>query len=162
MPEFPDDDKTPIREIFAGCCASTDKQSAKSMVQSARQKILLFMNFSRSSLSVPCSMRNLHLITRSARASVFGGIPYDLEFSILDSSARLRTGFRLFGHRITLSALARTLGGILRSICFAVFTFTINSNLVGCSTGMSAGFVPFKILFTKTAARRYSSSTFGP
>ena len=34
--------------------------------------------------------------------------------------------------------------------------------LVGCSTGMSAGFVPFKILSTKTAERRYNSLIFGP
>src|SRR5215471_4319434 len=49
---------------------------------------------------------------------------------------------------ITLSALASTLGGIVRPICFAVFRFIMNSNLIGCSTGRSAGFAPFKILST--------------
>ena len=40
---------------------------------------------------------------------------------------------------ITLSALASTLGGIVRPICLAAFRLMINSNLVGCSTGKSAG-----------------------
>jgi hypothetical protein len=31
-------------------------------------------------------------------------------------------------HRITLSALARTLGGIVRPICFAVFKLITSSN----------------------------------
>jgi hypothetical protein len=35
-----------------------------------------------------------------------------------------------------------------------LFEIVMNSNFVGCSTGMSAGFVPFRILSTKTAARR--------
>src|SRR5262249_6632490 len=36
---------------------------------------------------------------------------------------------------ITLSALASTLGGIVRPICFAVFRLIKNSKFVGCSTG---------------------------
>jgi len=55
---------------------------------------------------------------------------------------------------MTLSARASTFGGIVRPICLAAFTLITNSNFVGCSTGMSAGFVPFKILSTKSAARR--------
>ena len=56
--------------------------------------------------------------------------------------------FRLLGHRIILSALAKTLGGIVNPICFAVLALITNSNFVGCSTGRSAGLVPFKILST--------------
>ena len=37
-------------------------------------------------------------------------------------------------HRITLSALANTFGGIVRPICLAVFRLITNSNFVGCST----------------------------
>ena len=51
-------------------------------------------------------------------------------------------------HLITLSALASTLGGIVKPICFAVFKLMTNSNLIGCSIGRSAGFVPFRILST--------------
>src|SRR5262249_49411086 len=56
---------------------------------------------------------------------------------------------------ITLSALAKTFGGIVRPSCFAVLKFTMNSNFVGCSTGRSAGFVPLSTLSTYHAARRY-------
>jgi hypothetical protein len=49
---------------------------------------------------------------------------------------------------ITLSALTSTFGGIVRPICLAAFRLTMNSNFVGCSTGMSAGLAPFKILCT--------------
>jgi hypothetical protein len=45
-------------------------------------------------------------------------------------------------HLITLSALASTFGGIVRPICFAVFTLTANSNFPGCSTGRSDGWRP--------------------
>jgi hypothetical protein len=51
-------------------------------------------------------------------------------------------------HRITLSALASTSGGIVTPICFAVFRLMTNSNFVGCWTGKSAGLVPFRILST--------------
>ena len=52
------------------------------------------------------------------------------------------------GHLITRSARARTFGRIVRPICFAVFRLITNSNLVGCSTGRSAGLAPFRILST--------------
>src|ERR1051325_6059803 len=67
-----------------------------------------------------------------------------------------------YSHRITLSARASTLGGIVRPICLAAFNLITNSNLVGCSTGNSAGFIPFAILSTYVAARRYNSESFGP
>jgi hypothetical protein len=54
----------------------------------------------------------------------------------------------LFNHFITLSARASTAGGIVSPICFAAFRLIISSNLVGCSTGRAAGFVPFRILST--------------
>src|SRR5262245_62554804 len=65
----------------------------------------------------------------------------DFRFSILD-------------HRITRSALAKTFGGTVNPICFAVFRLITSSNFVGCSTGRSAGFAPFRILSTYVAARR--------
>src|SRR5215468_8380061 len=50
-----------------------------------------------------------------------------------------------FFHLITLSALASTFGGIVRPICLAVLRLMKNSNFVGCSTGRSAGFLPFRL-----------------
>src|SRR5262249_57414 len=51
-------------------------------------------------------------------------------------------------HLITVSARAIPLGGIVRPIWLAVFRLIMNSNLVGCSTGKSAGLAPLRILST--------------
>ena len=58
---------------------------------------------------------------------------------------------------ITRSALASTLGEIVRPIRLAVLRLMTNSNFVGCSMGSSAGLAPFKILSTYVAARRNKS-----
>ncbi len=68
----------------------------------------------------------------------------------------------LRGYLITRSALTSTLGGIVRPICLAAFRLITNSNLVGCSTGRSAGFAPFRILSTYVAARWYKSVKLTP
>src|SRR6516162_5726239 len=49
-----------------------------------------------------------------------------------------------------------------RSRAFAVCRLVTTANLVACSTGMSAGLAPMRILSTKTAARRYTSRKFTP
>ena len=49
---------------------------------------------------------------------------------------------------MTSSARARIDGGTVRPSALAVFRLTTNSNLVGCSTGRSAGFSPFSPLRT--------------
>ncbi len=54
-------------------------------------------------------------------------------------------------HLITLSALASTFGGIVKPICFAAFKLIHSSNFVGCSTGSSAGFVPFRQILSVQA-----------
>src|SRR5262249_52477556 len=51
-------------------------------------------------------------------------------------------------HSMTSSARARIDGGTVRPSNCAVLRLTTSSNRVGCSTGRSAGFVPFKILST--------------
>ena len=45
--------------------------------------------------------------------------------------------------------------GIVRPSAFAVFRLMVNSNLVGCCTGKSAGLAPLRILSTYTAACRH-------
>src|SRR5690349_16372654 len=52
------------------------------------------------------------------------------------------------GYSITSSARPRSAGGSVRPRAAAVLRFTIKSNLVGCSTGISAGFFPRSILST--------------
>src|SRR5262249_1458313 len=61
-------------------------------------------------------------------------------------------------HSITSSAMASTPGGMVRPSVLAVLRLMTNSNLVGCSTGKSAGLAPFSILSTWLAARRYKSA----
>src|SRR2546426_1337606 len=57
-------------------------------------------------------------------------------------------------YSISRSTLSRSVGGIVRPSDFAVLRLMTNSNLVGCSTGMSAGFEPLMILSTRRAACR--------
>src|SRR5262249_4987089 len=49
---------------------------------------------------------------------------------------------------INWSARSSTVGGIVRPSSLAVFRLMISSNLVGCSTGISPGFAPLKIILT--------------
>ena len=65
-------------------------------------------------------------------------------------------------HSITSSARSRNGSGMFRPSALAVVRLMTSSNLVGCSTGMSAGFVPCKILSTRSPARRNRSGMFGP
>src|SRR5262249_28276215 len=65
-------------------------------------------------------------------------------------------------HSITRSARARNAGDRFSPIAFAVLRLTASSKVVGCSTGMSAGFTPRKTLSTRSAARRYLSGSRSP
>jgi len=51
----------------------------------------------------------------------------------------------LRGHSITSSARASSVGGMLRSMAFAVARLITRSNFVAISTGRSAGFSPLRI-----------------
>ena len=57
-------------------------------------------------------------------------------------------------YSITSSAMASTPAGMARPSTLAVVRLMARSNLVGCSTGRSPGFVPRRILSTNSAARR--------
>src|SRR5262249_7547372 len=72
------------------------------------------------------------------------------------------SSWRTTCHSITSSARASKVGGISRPRAFAVVMFMMRSNLVGCSTGISAGFAPRRILSTKSAARRSKSGKLAP
>jgi len=62
-------------------------------------------------------------------------------------------------YSITSSARASSVGGISMPSDLAVFRLIVNSNLVGCSMGRSAGFSPLRMRLTKEAARRDRSAT---
>src|SRR6516164_4727595 len=65
-------------------------------------------------------------------------------------------------HSITSSARASNDCGTSSPRALAVIRLMTKSNLVGCSTGRSAGFAPRKILSAKSAARRNRSRKFVP
>src|SRR5262249_32870789 len=65
-------------------------------------------------------------------------------------------------HSITSSARASSVAGTSRPNALAVLRLITNSNLVGCSTGISAGFAPRRTLFTTSAARLHMFGQYGP
>ena len=62
------------------------------------------------------------------------------------------------GYSINSSASDKYDAGMVSPSALAVIRLMTNSNFVGCSTGMSPGFVPRRILSTKSAARRHMSA----
>ena len=65
-------------------------------------------------------------------------------------------------HSITSSTRTRNDSGIVSPSALAVVRLTTRSNFVGCSTGISPGFVPRRILSTKSAARWNRAGKLGP
>jgi len=65
-------------------------------------------------------------------------------------------------YSITSSARASSIVGMSMPSALAVVRLMMRSNFVGCSTGMSPGFVPRKILSTYSAARRHWRGQFVP
>src|SRR6476660_6948898 len=65
-------------------------------------------------------------------------------------------------YSITSSACASRVEGTVRPSASAALRLMTSSNLVGCSTGSSAGFAPFNILSTKVATRRKRSTKLAP
>ena len=61
---------------------------------------------------------------------------------------------RFIDYSITSSAIASNGGGTFSPTANAVLRLIANSNLVGCSTGRSAGCMPLSILSVYIAARR--------
>jgi hypothetical protein len=83
---------------------------------------------------------------------------------IADITPRRRRARRRLMHRseerrysMTLSARASSMGDTVRPRAVAVLRLITSSNLIGCSTGKSAGLAPFSILSTNVAARRNKS-----
>jgi hypothetical protein len=88
------------------------------------------------------------------------GVPIQCHSIGLDEAAYLPPAIRSSGltaretnYSITSSARARIDCGTVSPSALAVLRLTTISNVVGCSTGRSAGLAPLRILSTKTAAR---------
>ena len=65
--------------------------------------------------------------------------------------------FRKDAHSMTSSARIMIVGGTVKFEALAVLRLMTSSNLVGCSTGMSAGFAPLRMRSTISAPRRHCS-----
>src|SRR5262249_32586231 len=65
-----------------------------------------------------------------------------------DRAAEQRDERAAITHSTTWSARASSVGGTVRPSACAVIKLTTSSNFVGCSTGISPGLVPRKILST--------------
>ena len=78
------------------------------------------------------------------------------------ANSRQNAQRQIAAYSITSSARASSGGGTLSPSALAAAKLITRSNLVGCSTVISPGFVPRKILSTKSAARRNRSEKFGP
>jgi hypothetical protein len=65
-------------------------------------------------------------------------------------------------HSITSSARASNMGGISRPRTLAALRLITNSNLVGCTIGISAGFAPLRMRPAYMPACRYKSVLLGP
>src|SRR4029450_12948338 len=66
------------------------------------------------------------------------------------------------GYSMTWSARRSNVCGIVSPSALAVLRLMTSANLVGCSTGRSAGLAPLRILSTKVAARRQRSGKVTP
>jgi hypothetical protein len=93
--------------------------------------------------------------TVSNAMAVLSALPFLTVASDRNSDLRARrlsatNGSRRF-YSITSSAVARSVVGNVNPSTLAVVRLTTSSNLVGCSTGMSPGFAPRKILSTISA-----------
>src|SRR5215510_6112399 len=64
------------------------------------------------------------------------------------------SGSSAHAYRSTSSASTRRCGGIVIASACAVFRLITHSNVVGCSTGSSAGCAPLRILSTNLGASR--------
>ena len=96
------------------------------------------------------------------RATIMGPASANLHNNGLMHRSKQRGQLCGLYHSITSSARASSIAGIVMPSALAVVRFTTRSNLVGCSTGTSAGREPRRTLSTSSAARRNRSGKFAP
>jgi hypothetical protein len=122
-----------MREAFPACCACTEEHGARSMEHRAKTMAQI-------------EPRNCGL--RISDCGFWERVTKTLIFIFAFSISKSEIPNSKLLHRITLSARTSTFGGIVSPICLAAFRLMISSNLIGRSTGRSAGLTPFKILST--------------
>src|SRR2546425_13000313 len=93
-------------------------------------------------------LREDHTTTPAAKSC--GGLLVNLHFTAQapQGDATLLHQCPAPAYLITSSACIRSVGGNVIPRAFAVLRLSTSSNLMGCSTGRSAGLAPFRILST--------------
>src|SRR5262249_40071611 len=130
----------------------TGRQSTEER-QNVRTPKLLAQN--RRSLCIdPMHLKNMLRQVQSDRSNLAHGWLPSLLIRSQQFGTQMPQGGHPPHHSITSSARANNDSGIVSPIALAVVRLMTRSNLVGCSTGISAGFAPLKILSTRSPARR--------
>ena len=147
--------RNPIRGTFAGCCASALAPHTVSATMTAKIPTHFgFWILRRGSVKVlDFRLSEQEFGRRSEIVSFmwfFSSIQNRKSKLVLNPSTWLRINSCEGScvHLMILSALAKTLGGIVNPICLAVFKLMTSSNFVSRSTGKSAGLAPFKMRST--------------
>jgi hypothetical protein len=100
---------------------------------------------------VPAAPPSDHPPPRFRALALFGRRPPErVARSSLPASENLHTSrhmqrSKIHAYSITSSAVASSVGGTVRLSIRAVWALMTSSNLVGCTTGMSAGFSPLRM-----------------
>src|SRR5262249_12092093 len=125
----------------------TGRQSTEER-QNLRTPKLLAQN--RRSLCIdPVHLKNMLRQVQSDRSNLaHGWLPFAADSIRQQFGTQMPQGGHPPHHSITSSARASNVGGTSMPSAFAVVRLTTSSNLVGCSTGRSAGFAPRRILST--------------
>src|SRR6516165_2566941 len=96
----------------------------------------------------------------SEHKSVNASTPVDVRFTPESGHGSARSGCplcaksghnavrQILAYSITSSAVTSSADGTVTPSVFAHLRLSASTNLVGCSTGRSAGFLPFRILST--------------
>src|SRR5262249_50036597 len=130
--------------------------------QNLRTPKLLAQN--RRSLCIdPVHLKNMLRQVQSDRSNLaHGWLPFAADSIRQQFGTQMPQGGHPPHHSITSSARSKNESGIVRPSALAVVRLMTSSNLVGCSTGMSPGLAPRRILSTKSAVRWNISGTLGP
>src|SRR5262249_29953333 len=103
----------------------------------------------------PVHLKNMLRQVQSDRSNLaHGWLPFAAVSIRQQFGTQMPQGGHPPHHSITSSARASSVGGTVRPIVFAVCRLMTNSNLVGCTTGRSAGFAPLRIRPVYTPASR--------
>jgi hypothetical protein len=132
------------------------------------RKIVSFVTFQRTALKPPADYPIFGSIATEIRCLRYVRFaPHNDQIADITPSRQRATNGptasrKIAFYSISLSARATSDADTSTPIALAVFRLITSSNLVGCSTGISAGLMPRRILTTMRARSRNISVKRGP